>query len=130
MQHVRSEIKYWDPCRVGKGNGTRRVPDILCTSPDGLTDYVIDCRISWQVTSLTGNNGFASYTQTGCKAEAGEKEKRDSWDAAIRRRQDIACIIILVLYDNTTLLGDFEELYAFVCWVSLLGLLGLLGGVC
>ena len=71
-------------------NGTRRVPDILCTSPDGLTDYVIDCRISWQVTSLTGNNGFASYTRTGCKAEAGEKEKQDSWDEAIQRRQDIA----------------------------------------
>ena len=90
MQHVRSEIKYWDPCRVGKGNGTRRVPDILCTSPDGLTDYVIDCRISWQVTSITGNNGFASYTRTGCKAEAGEKEKPDSWNEAIQRRQDIA----------------------------------------
>ena len=90
MQHVRSEIKYWDPCRVGKGNGTRRVPDILCTSPDGLTDYVIDCRISWQVTSITGNNGFASYTRTGCKAEAGEKEKQDSWNEAIQRRQDIA----------------------------------------
>ena len=90
MQHVRSEIKYWDPCRVGEGNGTRRVPDILCTSPDGLTDYVIDCRISWQVTSLTGNNGFASYTRTGCKAEAGEKEKQDSWNEAIQRRQDIA----------------------------------------
>eukprot|EP01048_Picozoa_sp_COSAG05_P002320 COSAG05_NODE_93_length_19581_cov_53.686685_2_plen_116_part_00 len=62
----------------------------MCTSPDGLTDYVIDCRISWQVTSLTGNNGFASYTRTGCKAEAGEKEKRDSWKESVRRRQDIA----------------------------------------
>ena len=57
---------------------------------DGLTDYVIDGRISWQVTSITGNNGFASYTRTGCKAEAGEKEKLDSWNEAIQRRQDIA----------------------------------------
>ena len=53
--------------------------------------------LSWQVTSLTRKNGFATYTRTRCKAEAGEKEKRGSWDEAIKRRQDIAAARVSVI---------------------------------
>ena len=69
--NVRLEVTEWDPgdteadptarrARATPSNGfnarrstrpnpTKRVPDVLCTSPDGLTDYVIDCRISWNI---------------------------------------------------------------------------------
>ena len=36
------------------------------------------------------SDGAPEHYRTGCKAEAGEKEKQDSWNEAIQRRQDIA----------------------------------------
>ena len=31
MDNVLSEVKYWDPARIGS-DGSRRVPDVTCTS--------------------------------------------------------------------------------------------------
>ena len=70
---------YWDERRRGLGNGLRRVPDITCTSPTGNKKYVIDCRISWNLMSLTGASEFASYTESGQLAREGEASKRASW---------------------------------------------------
>ena len=58
MQRVSAEEVYWDERRRGLGNGLRRVPDITCISPMGNKKYVIDCRISWNLMSLTGAAGF------------------------------------------------------------------------
>ena len=105
--NVRLEVTEWDPgdtdadptarrARATPSNGfdarrstrpdpTKRVPDILCTSPDGLTDYVIDCRISWNITT-----SGVLYNDTGDLSIAGEAEKRRMWAAAMRRHHAVA----------------------------------------
>ena len=39
MDGVQAEFKYWDPARVGK-DGSRRVPDVVCTHPRTGVEYV------------------------------------------------------------------------------------------
>ena len=82
MVDVSAEYKYWDPARVGT-DGTRRVPDILCTNPHTQVEYVIDARIFWNMMSV-GANGYVSYTHAGWGAEQGESEKLSSWKGASR----------------------------------------------
>ena len=60
MVDVSAEFKYWDPARVGT-DGTRRVPDLLCTNPHTQVEYVVDARIFWNAMSV-GANGYVSYT--------------------------------------------------------------------
>ena len=48
MVDVRYEFKYWDPVRVGS-DGSRRVPDVICTHPHSGIEYVIDARIFWNI---------------------------------------------------------------------------------
>ena len=46
MVDVSAEYKYWDPARVGT-DGTRRVPDLLCTNPHTqLNEYLRLCLVS------------------------------------------------------------------------------------
>ena len=84
MVGVQSEYKYWDSARVGK-DGTRRVPDVVCTHPHTQVEYVIDARIFWNSMSA-GSMGYVAYAHTGWGAEEGERQKRASWDEAIKRR--------------------------------------------
>ena len=70
-------------------DGTRRVPDLLCTNPRTQVEYVIDARIFWNMMSV-GANGYVSYTHAGCGAEHGESEKRSSWEDAIDRRRAVS----------------------------------------
>ena len=44
MDGVGAELKYWDSARVGK-DGSRRVPDVVCTHPRTGVEYVLDARI-------------------------------------------------------------------------------------
>ena len=53
------------------------VPDIMCHSPDGLTTYIIDVCVTWKLRR--------NYEETRSSVADGEKEKRDSWRAALRR---------------------------------------------
>ena len=48
MVDVQSEVKYWDPRRIGS-DGSRRVPDVVCFHPHTGVEYVIDVRMFWQV---------------------------------------------------------------------------------
>ena len=88
MVDVRAEFKYWDPARVGT-DGTRRVPDLLCTNPHTQVEYVVDARIFWNAMSV-GANGYVSYTHAGLGAEQGEIAKRASWDNAVDRRRAVS----------------------------------------
>ena len=90
MVIVSAEFKYWDPARVGT-DGTRRVPDLLCTNPRTQVEYVVDARIFWNMMSA-GVNGYVSYAHTGWGAEQGEREKRASWEdkGAIDRRRAVS----------------------------------------
>ena len=55
--------KYWDPVRVGS-DGSRRVPDVVCTHPHSGIEYVIDARIFWNTMS-DGAKGYAAYDYAG-----------------------------------------------------------------
>ena len=44
MDSVQSEVKYWDPVRIGT-DGSRRVPDVTCVNPRTGVEYVVDARI-------------------------------------------------------------------------------------
>ena len=88
MEGVGSELKYWDPARVGK-DGSRRVPDVVCTHPRTGVEYVLDARIYWNTMS-EGPTGYAAYSHTGWGAEHGESDKWTSWDKAIRRRDELS----------------------------------------
>ena len=90
MQRVRAEEVHWDERRRGLGKDLRRVPNITCISPMGNKKYVIDCRISWNLMSLTGASGFASYTEPGQLAREGEASKRASWTASMQYNQQWA----------------------------------------
>jgi hypothetical protein len=83
---VQSEVKYWDPRRVGS-DGSRRVPDVVCTHPHTGVEYVIDVRMFWCVLG-EGPSGYSAYQRTGSGAAEGEKEKRARWKEAIRSRRD------------------------------------------
>ena len=50
MEGVRAELKYWDPARIRK-DGSRRVPDVVCTHPRTGVEYVLDARIYWNTMS-------------------------------------------------------------------------------
>ena len=39
MDSVQSEVKYWDPVRIGT-DGSRRVPDVTCVHPRTGVEYV------------------------------------------------------------------------------------------
>ena len=88
MDNVMSEVKYWDSARIGS-DGSRRVPDVTCTHPRTGVEYVIDARIFWNSMS-EGPTGYTAYSYTGWGAAHGEQQKRDSWDEAIRRRQELS----------------------------------------
>ena len=66
----------------------RRVPDVTCTNPRTGVEYVIDARIFWNSMS-EGPAGYTAYTHTGAGAKWGERQKQNSWDAALRRRRDL-----------------------------------------
>jgi hypothetical protein len=61
------------------------VPGVVGWSADGLTEYVVDARISWSVMSTSSAGGAATYHSPGDMARAGEREKEDNWSEAIRR---------------------------------------------
>ena len=84
MDGVQAEFKYWDPARVGK-DGSRRVPDVVCTHPRTGVEYVLDARIYWNTMS-EGPTGYTAYSHTGWGAEHGESDKRESWSEAIKKR--------------------------------------------
>ena len=86
MVGVQAEVKYWDPRRVGS-DGSRRVPDVVCTHPHTGVEYVIDVRMFWGV-SGEGPSGYSAYQHAGWGAAVGENEKRSRWKTAIRSRQD------------------------------------------
>ena len=88
MDGVGAELKYWDSARVGK-DGSRRVPDVVCTHPRTGVEYVLDARIYWNTMS-EGPTGYAAYSHTGWGAEHGESDKRSSWDKAIERREELS----------------------------------------
>ena len=107
FQNVRLEVTEWDSgdldvdplarrARATPTNGlprrrtttpdrTKRVPDVLATSPDGLTEYVIDCRIAWNLTT-----SGVDYESAGDLAEAGALAKWRSWRVALARHQAFA----------------------------------------
>ena len=88
MDGVQAEFKYWDPARVGK-DGSRRVPDVVCTHPRTGVEYVLDARIYWNTMS-EGPTGYTAYSHTGWGAEHGESDKRASWYKAIGRRDGLS----------------------------------------
>ena len=88
MEGVRAELKYWDPARIGK-DGSRRVPDVVCTHPRTGVEYVLDARIYWNTMS-EGPTGYTAYSHTGWGAEHGESEKRASWKASIKRADELS----------------------------------------
>ena len=59
--------------------------DVLATSPDGLTEHVIDCRIAWNLTT-----SGVDYESAGDLAEAGALAKWRSWRVALARHQAFA----------------------------------------
>ena len=81
-----AEVKYWDPRRVGS-DGSRRVPDVVCTHPHTGVEYVIDVRMFWGILG-EGPSGYSAYQTAGWGAAVGEKDKRARWKEAIRSRQD------------------------------------------
>eukprot|EP01047_Picozoa_sp_COSAG01_P004773 COSAG01_NODE_159_length_23702_cov_119.507585_8_plen_228_part_00 len=86
LQRVRTEYRQWDRSAVGKDR-TRRVPDVVGWSADGLTEYVVDARISWSVMSNSSAGGAATYASSGDMARAGEREKWKNWRQAVKRAQ-------------------------------------------
>ena len=54
---------------------TRRIPDIICTSPTRNVTYVIDVRIAWNIT--TGGGGV--HDTVGDLAREAEVEKWRNW---------------------------------------------------
>ena len=88
MDDVQSEVKYWDPVRIGT-DGSRRVPDVTCVNPRTGVEYVVDARIFWNSMS-EGPSGYTAYSHVGWGAAHGEQQKRDSWSEAIRRRRDLS----------------------------------------
>jgi len=86
MVGVQAEVKYWDPRRVGS-DGSRRVPDVVCTHPHTGVEYVIDVRMFWGILG-EGPNGYSAYQRAGWGAALGEKDKERRWREAIRHRQD------------------------------------------
>ena len=70
-------------------DGSRRVPDVVCTHPRTGVEYVLDARIYWNTMS-EGPTGYAAYSHTGWGAEHGESDKWTSWDKAIRRRDELS----------------------------------------
>ena len=61
MVDVSAEFKYWDPARVGT-DGTRRVPDLLCTNPHTQVEYVVDVRIFLAKThGATASRGASAW---------------------------------------------------------------------
>ena len=86
MVDVQSEVKYWDPRRVGS-DGSRRVPDVVCFHPHTGVEYVIDVRMFWQVLG-GGPGGYTAYVGAGSGAAIGEADKERRWKEAIKSRQD------------------------------------------
>ena len=86
MVNVQSEVKYWDPRRVGS-DGSRRVPDVVCFHPHTGVEYVIDVRMFWQVLG-GGPGGYTAYVGAGSGAAMGEADKERRWKEAIKSRQD------------------------------------------
>ena len=89
MDNVQSEVKFWDPVRIGT-DGSRRVPDVTCVNPRTGVEYVVDARIFWNLMSEGPStpSGYTAYSHVGWGATHGEQQKRDSWSEAIRRRRD------------------------------------------
>jgi len=84
MVGVGAEMKFWDNARVGT-DGSRRVPDVVCTHPRTGMQYVIDARIFWNSMS-EGPTGYVAYSHSGWGAEHGERQK---WQRkAMGRRAD------------------------------------------
>ena len=88
MDSVQSEVKYWDPVRIGT-DSSRRVPDVTCVNPRTGVEYVVDARIFWNSMS-EGPSGYTAYSHVGWGAKHGEQQKRDSWSEAIRRRRNLS----------------------------------------
>jgi hypothetical protein len=84
LQRVRTQYRQWDYSAVGTDR-TRRVPDVVGWSADGLTEYVVDTRISWSVMSNSSAGGASTYESSGDMARAGEREKWKNWRHALRR---------------------------------------------
>ena len=114
MVNVSAEYKYWDPARVGT-DGTRRVPDLLCTNPRTQVEYVIDARIFWNMMSV-GANGYVSYTHAGCGAEHGESEKRSSWEDAIDRRRAMSTSLSHLVSKREELGGRLRDVSLMIVW--------------
>ena len=80
--NVQTEVLDWDG---QPSNGWRRVPDITCTAPNGVDNYIIDVRIAWNIT--TGS--AASYGDVPGKLAAdGETSKRNRWKKAVAEHRD------------------------------------------
>ena len=95
FDNVDKEVKFWDPCREGTDK-SRRVPDVVCTHPHSGKQYVVDARIFWNSLS-SSSAGYVAYADTGWGAESGERQKRASWDKAVRRKRDVsACDVDFV----------------------------------
>ena len=62
------------------------MPDVICTNPHTMVEYVVDARIFWNAIGA-GATGYVSYTHAGWGAEQGESQKRASWKEAIKRRR-------------------------------------------
>ena len=63
------------------------MPDITAVHPVTGKEYVLDCRISWNIMSDTAGGGFGAYKANGSFAAAGEKIKRKSWRDAVNERR-------------------------------------------
>jgi hypothetical protein len=73
----------------------------VCHSPDGLTAYIVDVRIAWNLHA----DGFVGYEETRSLAADGEREKRDSWRAALRRNHRHAAHTIHFVVCSVLILG-------------------------
>ena len=87
QSHVKLEVQRWDVNRARGASTSNRVPDITAVHPVTGKEYVLDCRISWNIMSDTAGGGFGAYKENGCFAAAGEKIKRKSWRDAVNERR-------------------------------------------
>jgi hypothetical protein len=67
FRNMHFEDHDWDTT-APSATKNRRVLDIVCRSPDGLTTYAIDVRVAWNLHA----DGFVSYEETGSLSADGE----------------------------------------------------------
>ena len=60
MVGIQFEVKYWDPRRVGS-DGSRIVPDVVCTHSHTDVEYVMDVRIFFCGVLGEGPSGYSAY---------------------------------------------------------------------